>query len=56
MRFFTLFFAAATILCAILWLIDGAGSGMAWPTSIFAAIGSGTLLYNKLRTGRSLHD
>lgn len=56
MRFFALFFATATILCAILWLVDGAGSGMAWPTGIFAAIGIGTLLYNKLRAGRSLND
>lgn len=56
MKFFALFFALATALCAFFWLSDGAGSGMAWPTGIFALLGGGTLLYNKLRTGRSLND
>lgn len=55
MKFFALFFALATALCAF-WFIDGVGSGMAWPTGIFALIGGGTLIYNKLRTGRNLNE
>jgi hypothetical protein len=55
MKFFALFFALATALCAFFWLSDGGGSGMAWPTGIFALLGGGTLLY-KLRTGRRLND
>jgi hypothetical protein len=56
MKFFALFFAIATTWCALFWLIDGADSGMAWPTIIFALIGGSMLLYNKIRASRILND
>jgi hypothetical protein len=56
MKFFAIFFTVATLICGYFWLTDGRGSGMAWPTGIFAVLGGGTLLYNKVRNGGTLND
>jgi hypothetical protein len=39
MKFFALFFLAATLLCGYFWLTDGPGSGMEYVTPLFAALG-----------------
>ena len=56
MKFFSAFFFVATLVCGYFFLTDGPGSGMMYPTLIFAALGGGTLLYNLLRNGNSLND
>lgn len=56
MRFFFLFFLLATALCAYFWATDAPGSGMVWPTCIFAALGTGTGAYNFVRNGSPLND
>ncbi|MGI4864197.1 MAG: hypothetical protein ACRYFZ_09770 [Janthinobacterium lividum] len=56
MKFFLLCMAALTILCGAFWATDGPGSGMMWPTISFAALGAGTAIYNKARTGKWLSE
>lgn len=55
MKFLLIFLVSLTILCGIFWAVDGPGSGMAWPTGIFAALGLLALVLEKRRT-KSLND
>ncbi|QKG56984.1 hypothetical protein GKZ68_10315 [Hymenobacter sp. BRD128] len=56
MKFFLIFFAVATLVCGYFLLTDGPGSGMGWPTGIFAALGAGVALYNWRTNGSPLDD
>jgi len=56
MKFFLIFFAVAILVCGGFWISDGPGSGMAWPTGIFALLLTGVLIYNKVWRGGWLSD
>lgn len=56
MKFFLYFFAACLALFGWFWYNDGPGSGMVWPTGIFAVLLAGTLLYNKRKNGGWLKE
>lgn len=56
MKFFVFFFAACLVLFAWFWYNDAAGSGMVYPTVVFALLLAGTLIYNKVRNGGWLKE
>ncbi|MDB5235447.1 MAG: hypothetical protein JWR44_2440 [Hymenobacter sp.] len=55
MKFFGIFFAALTLIAGFFWLTDDAGSGMAWATGIFAALGILGFVLDA-RRAKSLND
>ena len=51
MKFFLGFMLAGFLLCLYFLLTDGANSGMGWGVGIFAALGIGGAIYNRVKFG-----
>lgn len=56
MKFFFLFFLAATLLTGIYWLVDEPGSGASVACLIFAGLAVAVAVYNTIRFGSPLRD
>ena len=56
MRFFFAFMLAGFALCLYFLLTDAPGSGMGWGVGLFAALGLGVAIYNKVRFGNIFKD
>ncbi|WP_046245030.1 hypothetical protein [Hymenobacter terrenus] len=56
MRFFFIAFAFLTCLCIYFWITDAQGSGMVYPTCIFATLALVTGGYNWYRYGSPVSE
>ena len=56
MKFYLAFMFAGFLLCLLFLVLDESGSGMAWGVGLFAALGIGVALYNKIKFGSVFND
>ena len=56
MRFFFFFMLGGFLMSLYFLLTDEAGSGMGWGVALFAALGLGVAVYNKVKFGSFLKD
>ena len=56
MRFFFIFLAAITAISGYFWYADKPGSGMVYPTVLFALLALGTGAYNWIKNGSPMAE
>lgn len=56
MKFYLIFMFSGFLMCLFFLIYDAPGSGMGWGVGLFATLGIGVALYNKLRFGSVFND
>ena len=56
MKFYFAFMLAGFLLCLYFLLTDEPGSGMGWGVALFATLGLGVALYNRVKFGSVFND
>ena len=56
MKFYFSFMLAGFLLCLYFLLTDSAGNGMGWGVGIFAGLGIGVAVYNRVKFGSILRE